>query len=89
MALGAGRRDVLRLVVMQGIRLAGVGVLIGAVGSFFVTPIIHAQLFNVSPTDPVIFLGVSIFLTAVAFVASYVPARRAMGVDPLVALRAE
>jgi putative ABC transport system permease protein len=89
MALGAGRRDVLRLVVMQGIRLAVVGVLIGVVGSFFVTPIIHAQLFNVSPTDPFIFIGVSMFLTAVAFVASYVPARRAMAVDPLVALRAE
>jgi len=89
MALGAGRRDVLRLVVMQGIRLAVVGVLIGVVGSFFVTPIIQAQLFNVSPTDPVIFAGVSIFLTAVAFIASYVPARRAMAVDPLVALRAE
>jgi putative ABC transport system permease protein len=89
MALGAGRRDVLRLVVVQGIRLAIVGVVIGAVGSFFVTPVIQAQLVNVSATDPLSFAGVSIFLTAIAFVASYVPARRAMGVDPLVALRAE
>lgn len=89
MALGAGRRDVLRLVVVQGIRLAIIGVVIGVVGSFFVTPIIKAQLVNVSPTDPFSFIAVSIFLTAVAFVASYVPARRAMGVDPLVALRAE
>ena len=89
MALGAGRRDVLRLVVVQGVRLAIVGVVIGAVGSFFVTPIIQSQLVNVSATDPLIFAGVSIFLTLIAFVASYVPARRAMGVDPLVALRAE
>jgi putative ABC transport system permease protein len=89
MALGAGRSDVLRLVVVQGIRLAFIGVVIGVVGSFFVTPIIKAQLVNVSPTDPFSFIAVSIFLTAVAFVASYVPARRAMGVDPLIALRAE
>ena len=89
MALGAGRADVLKLVVVQGIRLAMVGIVIGVVGSFFITPIIGAQLVNVSPTDPLSFIGVSIFLTAVAFVASYVPARRAMAVDPLVALRAE
>ena len=89
MALGASRADVLRLVVVQGIRLAIAGVLIGVVGSFFVTPVIRGQLVNVSPSDPASFIGVSIFLTAVAFVASYVPARRAMAVDPLVALRAE
>ena len=89
MALGAGRRDVLKLVVTQGVRLAIVGVVIGVAGSFFVTPIIKNQLVNVSPTDPLSFIGVSIFLTAIAFIASYVPARRAMAVDPLVALRAE
>jgi putative ABC transport system permease protein len=89
MALGAGRADVLRLVVVQGIRLAIVGVAIGVVGSYFVTPIIKSELVNVSPTDPLSFIGVSIFLTAIAFLASFVPARRAMAVDPLVALRAE
>jgi ABC-type antimicrobial peptide transport system permease subunit len=89
MALGAGQGDVLRLVVVQGIRLAIMGVLIGVVGSFFVTPIIKSELVNVSPTDPLTFIGVSIFLTAIAFLASFVPARRAMAVDPLVALRAE
>ena len=89
MALGASRVDVLKLVIVQGIRLAIVGVAIGVVGSFFVTPVIRGQLVNVSPSDPLSFLGVSIFLTVVAFVASYVPARRAMAVDPLVALRAE
>ena len=89
MALGAARRDVLKLVVVQGVRLAIVGVLIGIVGSYFVTPIIRSELVNVSPTDPASFIGVSIFLTMIAFVASYVPARRAMAVDPLVALRSE
>jgi putative ABC transport system permease protein len=89
MALGASRGDVLRLVIVQGIRLAVLGVAIGVIGSFFVTPVIRGQLVNVSPSDPLSFVGVSIFLTMVAFVASYVPARRAMAVDPLVALRAE
>jgi putative ABC transport system permease protein len=89
MALGASRADVLKLVIAQGIRLALIGVVVGVIGSFFVTPVIRAQLVNVSPSDPASFIGVSIFLTAVAFVASYIPARRAMAVDPLVALRAE
>jgi putative ABC transport system permease protein len=89
MALGAGRRDVLKLVVTQGIKLALVGVVIGVIGSFFITPVIKSELVNVSPTDPMSFFGVSIFLTTIAFVASYVPARRAMAVDPLVALRSE
>jgi predicted lysophospholipase L1 biosynthesis ABC-type transport system permease subunit len=88
-ALGASRMDVLRLVVMQGVKLALIGVAIGVVGSFFVTPVIGSQLVNVSPTDPLSFIGVSIFLTAIAFIASYLPARRATAVDPLVALRAE
>jgi putative ABC transport system permease protein len=88
-ALGASRGDVLKLVVLQGLRLALVGVAIGVVGSFFVTPVIQSTLVNVSATDPLSFIAVSVFLTAVAFVASYVPARRATAVDPLVALRAE
>ena len=89
MALGASRGDVLRLIIMQGIRLAMIGVVVGVIGSFFVTPVIRAQLVNVSPSDPASFIGVSIFLSVIACVASYVPARRAMSVDPLVALRAE
>ena len=90
MALGAEpRATCCGWSIVQGIRLAIVGVVIGVVGSFFVTPVIRGQLVNVSPSDPLSFIGVSIFLTAVAFVASYVPARRAMAVDPLVALRAE
>jgi putative ABC transport system permease protein len=88
-ALGASRLNVLKLVVVQGVRLAVVGVLIGVAGSFFVTPVIQSELINVSAKDPASFVGVSLFLTAVAFVASYVPARRATAVDPLVALRSE
>jgi putative ABC transport system permease protein len=88
-ALGASRMDVLKLVVMQGLKLALIGVAIGVVGSFFVTPVIGSQLVSVSPTDPLSFIGVSLFLTTIAFLASYLPARRATAVDPLVALRAE
>ena len=89
MALGAGRRDVLTLVVRQGITLAMLGVLLGMVGAFGVTRVIASLLFNVTPTDPVSFGGVALFLTAIAFLASYVPARRATTVDPIVALRLE
>jgi putative ABC transport system permease protein len=88
-ALGASRMNVLQLVVVQGVRLALVGVVLGVVGSFFVTPIIQSELFNVSAKDPASFVGVSLFLMGVAFVASYVPARRATAVDPLVALRSD
>jgi predicted permease len=88
-ALGASRANVLRLVVSQGIRLAAVGVVVGLIGAYFVMPVIKTQLVKVSPTDPLSFVGVSVFLTVIAFFASYVPARRATAVDPLVALRAE
>jgi predicted permease len=88
-ALGAARSDVLKLVIVDGVRLAVVGVVVGALGSFFVTPVVRTQLYNVSPTDPLSFLAVSVFLTSIAFLASYLPARRATAVDPLVALRAE
>jgi putative ABC transport system permease protein len=88
-ALGARCRDVLRLVVGQGVGLALIGVAVGVVGAFGVTRLIASILFDVSPSDPLSFAGVAVFLTAVAVVASYVPARRAMGVDPIVALRSE
>jgi ABC-type antimicrobial peptide transport system permease subunit len=80
---------VLKLVIVDGVKLAVIGVLLGALGSFFVTPVVRTQLYNVSPTDPLSFLAVSLFLTSIAFIASYLPARRATAVDPLVALRAE
>jgi putative ABC transport system permease protein len=88
-ALGAGRGDVLRLIVGQGLRLAIVGVVIGLILTPFVTNLVTSQLYNVTPTDPLSFAGVAIFLTVTAFFASCVPARRAMAVDPLVALRNE
>jgi putative ABC transport system permease protein len=89
MALGAARRDVLRLILGQGLRLAAVGIVLGLVGAFGATRFLKTVLYNVTPTDPFSFSLVASFLTLVAVVASYVPARRAMEVDPLVALRNE
>jgi putative ABC transport system permease protein len=88
-ALGAARRDVMRLIVGQGIRLAAVGIVLGVVGAAAVTPVIRTTLYNVTPTDPFSFGAVAAFLTGVALVASYIPARRAMAVDPIIAIRNE
>jgi putative ABC transport system permease protein len=87
MALGAQRGDVQRLVVRQGVKLAALGVGAGLLGAFGITRVIATLLYNVTPTDPVSFAGVAVFLTAVAVLASYLPARRATTVDPIVALR--
>lgn len=88
-ALGAERRDVLRLIVGQGLRLAAAGVVVGLAGAFGVTPVIGTLLYNVTPTDPLSFAAVAVFLITVAVVASYIPARRALKVDPIIALRGE
>lgn len=88
-ALGAQRRDVLRLVTGHGLRLALIGVAIGLLGAFAVTRVIGSVLYNVSATDPLSFAGVALFLTFVAIAASVIPARRASSVDPVVALRYE
>jgi putative ABC transport system permease protein len=88
-ALGAQQADVLRLVVRQGLTLAALGVAAGLIGAFGITRVIASLLFNVTPTDPISFGGVSAFLTVIAVIASYVPARRATRVDPIVALRIE
>ncbi|HSL22039.1 MAG TPA: ABC transporter permease [Vicinamibacterales bacterium] len=85
-ALGAGNADVLRLVVAHGMRLTVTGVGLGLAGALAVSGVIRSVLF-VSPTDPVSFAGVAVFLTGVALLASYMPARRATAVDPIVALR--
>jgi ABC-type antimicrobial peptide transport system permease subunit len=89
MALGAGRRDVLSLVVKQGMTMAGIGVGIGLVGAFAVTRVMSSLLFGVSVTDPITFIGVAAGLSAVAFIACLIPARRATRVDPMIALRYE
>jgi putative ABC transport system permease protein len=89
MALGADRRDVLRLVLKQGLVLALVGVGIGLAGAIAVTRIIAGLLFEVSPNDPLTFVGIALLLTSVALFASYIPARRATLVQPMDALRHE
>jgi putative ABC transport system permease protein len=85
--LGAERPHVFKLIVGQGLTLTVVGVVIGLVLAGFGTPLTRSLLYNVSPFDPFSFVAVSLFFVAVAVVASYVPARRAMNVDPVVALR--
>ncbi len=89
MALGASRQNVFSLVVSHGARLAGVGILCGVIGAFGITRVVTSLLYNVSATDPLIFVGTAAFLAVVALLASYIPARRATGVDPMIALRAE
>ena len=88
-ALGAARRDVVRLIVGQGIRLAGAGVLVGLIGSWAVTHVVASMLYNITPTDPLTFAGAALFLVVIALIASYVPTRRATAVDPLTALRSQ
>ncbi|MGA6959130.1 MAG: ABC transporter permease [Candidatus Acidiferrales bacterium] len=88
-ALGAQRSDVLRLMLGEGMKMALVGVAIGAVVALGLTHLMVKMLFGVSATDPLTFAAVSVVLSALALVACYVPARRAMRVDPIVALRYE
>jgi putative ABC transport system permease protein len=88
-ALGADRGDVLRMVIAQGLRLAISGVLVGVLSSLALGRILSGFLYRVSPTDPMTILGVAVLLTSVALLASYLPARRATRVDPMVALRYE
>jgi putative ABC transport system permease protein len=89
MALGATSRDVLWLIVRQGLLLALIGVAVGTGAALALTRILKNLLFGVSATDPATFVGIALLLVGVAMIASYIPARRATKVDPLQALRHE
>jgi putative ABC transport system permease protein len=89
MALGAETRQVLGMVVREGLLLTVIGVLIGVTGAAAATKAMGGLLFGITSTDPVTYLGVTALLVAVAVIACYLPARRASRVDPLVALRHE
>jgi putative ABC transport system permease protein len=89
LALGADRRDILSLVVGRGMRLAAIGLVVGVAASAGAVRVIAGMLFGVRPLDPATFVIVTTTLGAIAFLACYVPARRAMSVDPIIALREE
>jgi len=88
-ALGAQRGDVLYLVMKEGARFSFAGIAVGLTGAFLVTRLMSSELYGVSPLDPLTYLGVAVVIAAVTLLACYVPTRRAMRVDPLVALRYE
>jgi putative ABC transport system permease protein len=88
-ALGANARDVMRLVMRQGARLVIVGLVIGVPAAFALASVLRGALHGVSTRDPLTFIGIPLLLASVALLASYVPARRAMRVDPAEALRSE
>ena len=89
MALGAPRAGVLRMILAQGAKIAGAGVVIGMVASFGLTRLMANLLFSVSAADPLTFAAVAMLLMLVALIACYIPAQRALRVDPVIALRYE
>jgi putative ABC transport system permease protein len=89
MALGASAASVLGLVLQQGLRLVAIGLGLGVAAAFTMTRVIQTFLWGITPTDPVTFVIVSAVLAVLALVACCVPARRALKIDPIVALRLE
>jgi ABC-type antimicrobial peptide transport system permease subunit len=89
MALGADQSSLLRLVLRQGMTPAVIGVIAGLGGAFGLTRLMESLLYGVKPTDPLSFFGVAAVLLLVAIIAVLIPARRAMAIDPVTALRAE
>jgi ABC-type antimicrobial peptide transport system permease subunit len=89
MALGALPRSVLTLVLREGLLLTAVGLVVGFAGTLFITRMMRALLFGVSPTEPAVFFAIAALLLGVSILACWVPARRAMRLDPLEALRQE
>ncbi|MCP5118619.1 MAG: FtsX-like permease family protein [bacterium] len=89
LALGAETGQIVRMVSSQGLRITGIGLVIGLAGAIGVTRLLSSLLFDITPTDPVVFLSVSAVLTGVALLASLVPALRASRIHPATALRHE
>jgi putative ABC transport system permease protein len=89
MALGGRPRDVLRLVVGQGMRLTLIGLLLGAIAAFLATRLMSTMLYGVSPNDPLTFVAAVALLAVIAWIASWLPARRAIATNPTSALRAD
>jgi ABC-type antimicrobial peptide transport system permease subunit len=89
MALGAQKGEILKMIMGHGLRLTLIGLAIGAAGALALTRLMTNLLYGVRPSDPLTFIAVSLLLTMVALLACYIPARRAMKVDPMVALRYE
>jgi ABC-type antimicrobial peptide transport system permease subunit len=88
-AIGASRGQIASVILRQGLWKAGIGVVLGLIGAALLSRSMTTLLFNVRPTDPAVYLAVSTMLIAVALLASYLPARRASRIDPLIALRDE
>jgi cell division protein FtsX len=89
LAIGAQNSDILRLVIGEGFRIAGIGVAIGLIGALALARVLRSLLFGIEPTDPVTLFAVTLLFTVVALLACWIPARRAAKIDPMVALRYE
>jgi ABC-type antimicrobial peptide transport system permease subunit len=89
MAVGAERRHVLTMIMVEGGRLVALGIVLGLIAAFCLTRLIRHQLFQVSPTEPHVFIAVVLVLLTIALLACFLPARRAMRINPMEALRYE